>query len=457
MNLTGQLFQLLHDIGHLGVEITLISGAMLVLIVGLFKVSSRVIKSAVGIALIVAFYQLEPSSEYLFGDMLVSSRLSWAMVKISLLAVLLLLLFQTLAHQRSSYYFLILTTLSGAVMMMHARHFLLIYLAVEMVSYGSYLITNFSLDKKAHEAGLKYLLFGGVCSAVMLFGISMLYGVHGHLYLTGFQIDSPYAQMAATFIFAGIFFKISAVPFHVWVPNVYQSAPADTAAFFYIVAKIFGLMLLSSVLEAWNWGHFLVLLFGLASIVVGTFGAIGQTHVRRLVSYGAIAHTGLLIPFVLWDLSSEQFVWYVAIYAAMNVAIFYAIHVFEQQGMHTLDDYAGACKRFVVGAVVITVVLVALIGLPPTVGFTAKWILFSAIWSEYQLTSDPWTLTYLLTSIFATAIAVYYYLRPSYQLFLVDGLQVVQPVRWTTALILGIFVLAMIALFVFPALLEWFY
>lgn len=457
MNLTAQLFQLLHDVGHLGVEITLVSGAMLVLVVGLFRIPSIVIKGVAAVTVIVALAQLSPSGEYLFGDMLVSSRLSWAMVRICLVAVLLVLLFRTSAEQRSSYYFLMLTILTGAILMMHARHFLLIYLAVEMVSYGAYVLTNFSFSKNGHEAGLKYLLFGGICSAVMLFGISLIYGVQGHLYLTSAAIDSPYEQMAATFIFVGIFFKISAVPFHVWVPNVYQSAPVDTAAFFSIVPKVAGLILLSNVLTAWNWGHPLVLFFGLASILVGTFGAIGQSNVRRLVSYGAIAHTGLLIPFVLWEFSAQQFVWYVAIYAAMNVAVFYALQVFESHGMHLLEAYAGAGKKLVGLGVFFTIVLVALIGLPPTVGFTAKWMLFSGLWAEYRLTDDGWVLAYFLTSLFATAVAVYYYLRPSYQLFLVDGTSDPAPAKRTTLVILGVFGLAMIALFVFPELLRWFY
>jgi NADH-quinone oxidoreductase subunit N len=457
MNLSSQLFQLLHDIGHLGVEISLIGGAILLLIVGLFRVPIWAIKVVVAAVLVVAFFQIAPSSEWLFADTLISSRLSWAMVRVSLLSVLILLVYRTSADQRSSYYFLMLTTLAGAIMMMHARHFLLMYLALEMVSYGAYLMTNFSFNRRGHEAGIKYLLFGGVCSAVMLFGISMIYGVQGHLYLENVSLDSAYARLGAFFVLVGVLFKVSAVPFHAWVPNVYQSATPDATAFFSIVPKIAGLVLLSNVLDAWNWGFFPVMLFGIASILVGTFGAIHQTHVRRLVGYGAIAHTGFLIPFVLWDFSNEQFVWYVAIYALMNVAIFYVINYFESEGLHTLDQFAGAGRRFLIAGVVITVVLVALVGLPPTVGFTAKWILFSGIWNVYQTGNDSWVLAYLLIAIFATAIALYYYLRPSYQLFLMDSSQEKGTIRNVHALILVAFALALVGLFGLPDLLRWLY
>ena len=118
-------------------------------------------------------------------------------------------------------------------MMMQSMHLLLIYLSIEMLSYGSYALTNFSFNKKSHEAGIKHLLFGGVSSAIMLFGMSMLYGVSGSLLIADMNGLSPYGQVGAAFLLAGILFKISAVPFHIWTPNVYQAALVDTVTFFF--------------------------------------------------------------------------------------------------------------------------------------------------------------------------------------------------------------------------------
>lgn len=421
MTLNDQLFQLLHDLGHLGTELSLMIGACLVLIVGLFRVPIVAVKLLVGVVIVFVFWSIGFSGESLFNEMVEPTPLSWSFVRIMLLSTLGLLVYRTTENQRSSYYFILLMTLAGSIWMMHARHFLLIYLAVEMVSYGAYLLTNFSFKKDAHEAGIKYLLFGGVCSAIMLFGISMIYGVNGHLYLSSIATDSTYAKMGAVLFSVGVLFKVSSVPFHTWVPNVYQAAPPDTTAFISIIPKLAALVLLKVILGVWVWLVLPVIIFGLLSILMGTLGAIRQTNIRRLVSYGAIAHTGFLLPFVVFDLANEGFVMYAAIYAIMNVGIFYAVACFEETQRFTLTDLKGIGKQYIVLGVSVTVILLALIGLPPTVGFTSKWILFSGIWDQYQLSGDMWAILYLLISVFATAIALYYYLRPTYYLFLVDG------------------------------------
>ena len=458
MSLSDQLFQLLHDIGHLGVEFSLIGGACLVLILGLFRVPIHVVKLSTALVLLSALWNVGSSSESLFGEMVESSRLSWAITKIMVLISMALLIFKTSPNQRSSYYFILLITLAGAIWMMHARHFLLIYLAVEMVSYGSYLMTNFSFEKKAHEAGIKYLLFGGVCSAIMLFGISMLYGVNGHLFLTYVSIDSSYAKMGAVLFLVGVLFKVSAAPFHTWVPNVYQAAPADATAFISIVPKLSALILLQLVLHAWTWLNIPVIVFGLLSIAMGTFGAIKQTNLRRLVSYGAIAHTGFLMAFILFDLRVEGFVLYAAIYALMNVVIFYAIASYENLQCFTLEDIKGSGNQNPILGVSITIALLSLIGLPPTAGFTSKWILFAGIWEQYQFSWGQWAFVYLLISVFATAIALYYYLRPTYFLFLIENEHTgLSKVSIKPIIVLILLSFCIIGLFMYPQVLEGLY
>jgi NADH-quinone oxidoreductase subunit N len=455
MNLTEQLFQILHDLGHLGAELSLLVGACLVLILGLFRVPIIAIKLLVALVLVFVLLQVHTTGEVLFGEMVRTSQLSWTFTKIMLLTSIGLLIFTTNLNQRSSYYFILLITLLGSIWMMHAQHFLLIYLAIEMVSYGAYLMTNFSFQKNSHEAGIKYLLFGGVCSAIMLFGITMVYGVNGSLFLESISLDSGYAKMGALLFLVGVLFKVSAVPFHTWVPNVYQAAPADATAFFSVVPKLAALILLKNTLIAWEWMTLPIVVFGLLSIFMGTLGALKQTNIRRLVSYGAIAHTGFLLPFVIWDLPVEGFILYAAIYAIMNVCIFYAVEQFERNGHMTLEDMRGAGKQSIVLGVGITVVLLALIGLPPTVGFTSKWILFSGIWGQFQIVGDYWMLTYLIVSVLATAVAVYYYLRPSYNLFILDESKVNGKFSITSSVVLVIFTLLMIGLFIYPESLNW--
>ena len=174
-------------------------------------------------------------------------------------------------------------------------------------------------------------------------------------------------------------------------------------------------------LSAFQWGHEIILGLGIFTIVIGTLGTLKQTNVRRLISYGSIAYTGFLLPFAVLEISTDLFIWYAIIYALMNAGIFYAIGQFEKRGIFELSDYAGLGKSVPVMGVLMTVVLVALIGLPPTAGFTAKWFLFSSLWNSYQLGSDPFLLTYLLIGVFATAVALFYYLRVPYYMFLKSG------------------------------------
>ncbi len=443
MSLLEQLFQWQHDLSHLSAEITLALGAVLVLIVGLFNPARWIIKAVMAVALIATLLHLTDGDQELFEGFLEPSRLALLTTDVLVLATLVLLVFPLAANQRSSYYFILLIILLGAIFMMQSQHLLLIYLAVEIVSYGSYILTNFSFKRSAHEAGIKYLLFGGVSSAVMLFGISILYGTSGGLLISGLSIESPYEIMGFCMFLIGVLFKISAVPMHIWVPNVYQEAPGDTTAFLTIVPKLAGLVLLHNVLARVGWGSELVLVIGMVTILVGTLGALRQTNFRRLLAYGAIAHSGFLIPLVVLDVDSSLFIWYATIYMIMNLGVFYAAKIMEQNGVESIEDYTGLGKKIPILGVGVTLILIALVGLPPTAGFTAKWLLFSALWSEYQLNSDPILLTYLLVAVFATAIALFYYLRIPYFMFLKEGAADYSLVlsRQLVVLLFGVFLL----------------
>ena len=452
MNLSVRLERILHDLQHLTAEIALVAGALLVLMVGLFRPSRIVIKSVVVFVFLLVLTHVLTNEEMLFGGMIFQSHLSGQFIRLFSVSGLLILLFPTSGNYQSSYYFLVMMVMLGAIVMMQSMHLLLIYLSIEMVSYGSYVLTNFSFNRNAHEAGLKYLLFGGVTSAIMLFGISMLYGVSGSLLITEVGALSLYGQVGAAMFIAGVLFKISAVPFHIWTPNVYQAAPIDATAFFSIVPKLAGLVLLKNILEGLYWGHDLILGLGILTIVFGTLGALKQTNARRLVSYGAIAHSGFLIPFAVLDIPIHLFVWFAMIYALMNVGIFCLIGQCERHDIHDLKDYAGLGKSIPAIGVLMTIVLVALIGLPPTAGFTAKWFLFSSLWGFYQTSTDLLILTYLLVGIFAVAVALFYYLRIPYFMFLKSGNQIVEKPSKLVHLIVGSIVFLLLGLFFFP---EW--
>lgn len=453
MSLLEQLFQWQHDLSHLSAEITLVLGAVLVLIVGLFNPARWIIKAVTAVALIATLLHLTDGGHELFEGFLEPSRLALLTTDLLVISTIVLLIFPVESSQRSSYYFILLVIVLGCVFMMEAQHLLLIYLAIEIVSYGSYILTNFSFKRSAHEAGIKYLLFGGVSSAVMLFGISILYGTSGGLLVSGLSIESPYEIMGFCMFLIGVLFKISAVPMHIWVPSVYQAAPVDTTAFFTVVPKLAGLVLLHNVLARVGWGSELVLVIGMVTILVGTLGALRQTNFRRLLAYGAIAHSGFLIPLVVLDVDSSLFIWYATIYMIMNLGVFFAAKVMESNGVESIEDYTGLGKKIPILGVGVTLILIALVGLPPTAGFTAKWFLFSALWSEYQLNSDPLILTYLLVAVFASVLALFYYLRIPYHLFLKDGSSE-KGINQLSQMVVFTFGLLLLVLFFVPNLLN---
>lgn len=450
MNLSDQLQGILYDLQYLTAEIFLVVGALLVLIIGFFNLSQVVMKAVVALTFLLVFIHAMGTEERLFDNMIFQSDLVDQFTRLFSVTGLFILLFPTSKNHRSSYYFLILVITQGALIMMQSMHLLLIYLSIEMVSYGSYTLTNFTFNKKSHEASLKYLLIGGVSSAIMLFGISMLYGASGSLLMADMSNLSLYGQVGAIMLMAGVLFKISAVPFHIWTPNVYQIAPIDTVTFFSIVPKLAGLVLLKNILVGLEWGHELMLSLGILTILIGTFGALNQTNVRRLISYGAIAHTGFFMPFAVLDIYTDLFIWYAAVYVLMSIGVFYLIGQYEKKDIYDLNAYRGLGKCSPVLGILMTVILSALIGLPPTAGFTAKWFLFSSLWVQYQVNFDSLVLIYLLVAIFSTAVALFYYFRIPYFIFFKNGEIRVEKPSLFTHFIAFFVVILLIGLFFLP-------
>lgn len=418
MNLTKQLVQWQHDLTHLHGEVFLLGSAIVLLILGLFRVPKNVLKGCLVLFLAVLLIHLPSGSGVYFNGWLEFNEWSQNIGKVLIASTMFLVIFPVNDKQNSSYYFIVLVVLLGTLFQMKARHLLLIFLSIEMVSYGSYVLTNFSFNSKAHEAGLKYLLFGGVSSAIMLFGLSILYGTSGSMMLDQLTVSSTYAQMGFYMFLAGALFKVAAAPFHIWLPNVYESAPADTAAFFSIVPTLGGFVLLGNILSEVGHGHEFILAVGIVTLGVGTLGALGQRNIRRLVGYGAIAHAGFLLPLVVLDIPSNLLMTYGSIYAIMNIGIFFTAAHLERNGKFTLESLSGIGLKIPMMSVAMTIILMSLVGLPPFAGFIAKWTVFQSLLDAFLENNDQLVLGYFLGAILATVFSLFYYLRPAYFMFL---------------------------------------
>lgn len=331
------------------------------------------------------------------------------------------------------YYVVILGLLIGALFMSMTVHLLAIYVALEMVSLSSYVLTNFNFDRKSAEASIKYLLFGGVASAVMLYGMSWLYGLSGTLLitspamLTGLGEASPLlAGLAVLLTLGGFLFKISAVPFHLWAPDVYEGAPTPVVALFSVVPKLAGLVLLIRfvpVLQSFSgtWDG-TTLLAGLAivTMTVGNVAALGQTNAKRMMAYSSIAHSGFLlvgvVAYTAFGLQSVLF--YAAVYLLMNFAAFLLIQLLSKcSGQERITDFRGLGRQHPGLGVAALLVMIALTGLPPTAGFTVKVLIFSSLWEAYQQHPQPILLILFVVGLINTAIALFYYLKIPFYMF----------------------------------------
>jgi NADH-quinone oxidoreductase subunit N len=359
---------------------------------------------------------------------------------------------------------LLIAAVAGMNLLTMSTHLLSIYLSLELISISSYLLVALSPYKKAAEGGIKYLLFGTAASAVMLYGISLIYGLTGTMDITNAAmtdglVNNPDLVVTVTIVLtlAGLLFKLSLVPFHVWTPDVYEAAPTPLVSFLSVAPKaavVLVLMRLAGILPA----PYFPVLGGIAliSMTIGNVAALWQTNARRLLAYSSIAQAGyLLVGIAAYSrFGFEAAVFYTAAYLIINLAAFFLIDLLQPRSETALADYQGLGKQHVWISGILTVVMIALAGLPPTGGFTSKFLVFSALWESYHQQEIPWMLWLLIGGILNAAISLAYYLRLPYLLFFknTNAASITANNGTSGKLIAGFLLVALLMLFFNP---EW--
>lgn len=340
----------------------------------------------------------------------------------------------------SEYNMLLFSVLLGMFLMVSSINLVMIYLAIELVSIPSYILAGIiKNDRKSNEASLKYVIFGSFASGLMLYGLSMLYGVSGSLNLDvihDFLItaDNPYMiYMSLILMLVGFGYKISMAPMHYWTPDVYEGAPTTITAFFSVAPKIAGFAIIINVFSTLftipnfnkeelglsinliqNWPMILAVLSA-ATMTIGNVLALRQDNVKRLLAYSTISHVGfILMPFIfifegdaeLTTYVNTSIVFYLTLYMFMNLSAFYMV-IFAENKLNatTIDDWRGlGYKNLVLGAFMV-LSLVSLAGLPPTSGFLGKYFLLYSLFlggSYYWLG---------IVAVLNSVISLYYYFR----------------------------------------------
>jgi len=324
---------------------------------------------------------------------------------------------------RFEFVVLVLLATTGMMLMISANDFLSLYLGLEMQSLALYVIAAFNRDDgKSVEAGLKYFVLGALASGMLLYGASLIYGYAGTTGFTavGGVVAALHGATPPTglvvglvFIIAGLAFKVSAVPFHMWTPDVYEGAPTPVTAFFSLAPKVAAIALLLRVmidpfgdlLPQWRQ---IIVFISIASMLIGAFGAIGQTNIKRLMAYSSIGHVGYaLIGLAVGGEEGVRGVLiYMAIYLIMNLGAFTCILCMRrrEQMVEEIADLAGATRSTPVMALALAIFMFSLAGIPPLAGFFGKLYIFLA-----AVQAQMYTLA--IIGVLSSAVGAFYYLR----------------------------------------------
>ena len=374
---------------------------------------------------------------------------------------------RNLTHQ-GEFYALLLVSTVGAIYMVAARELLTAYISIELLSFSLYVgVSLAKTDRRSGEAGLKYVLLGGVASAMLLYGLSLLYGTTGTtrydeiaLALESGVVGTPAFLLGLAFLVGGLGFKASAVPFHMWTPDAYEGAPLPITAYISATSKAatFGLMLalFGTALEPakvdWQW---MLASLAVATMVVGNLMALQQSNIKRLLAYSSISQVGFMLMAIttVSDASGSALLLHLAGYTITNLAVFISIIAFyNRTGSELIEDFRGLAETQPFLALVITTGMFSLSGMPLLAGFVTKFVLFQAAAEEGFL----WLAT---VAVIMSTVSLYYYLKVIRQMYVVEPAEG-EEARWqlspvayftTGVLFLGIFLVGLWATPIFKA------
>jgi NADH-quinone oxidoreductase subunit N len=412
-------------------ELTLALGSMLLLMYGVFFGERNLVSTTVlaVIVLLIAGYWViaGPGSErtLAFAGSVVIDPFS-RYLKLLILgasAVSLVIALEFLRNEKLDKYeypVLVLLAVLGMLIMVSANDLLVLYIGLELMSLSLYVLAAFARDNaRATEAGLKYFVLGALSSGMLLYGASLIYGMSGTLNFDVLAAHVKDHQMSLglltgmVFVMAGLAFKVSAVPFHMWTPDVYEGAPTPVTAFFAAAPKVaamglfmrfvFGPMESASA----QWSQIIIVL-SVASMMLGAFGALGQNNIKRLMAYSSIGHVGFaLLGFVAGGEAGIQGVLvYLAIYVVMTLGVFICIMAMRRGGkqVEQVDDLAGLSQTQPGLALAFLVLMFSMIGIPPFAGFWAKFYVFLPIVEQKMY----WL---AVVGFLASCVGAVYYLR----------------------------------------------
>lgn len=343
----------------------------------------------------------------------------------------------TSGSQFSEFLFLLLNSAVGMFLLAWSNDLIVTFIAIEIMSLCLYLLVALSHEEKlSKEAAFKYFVLGGVASAIFLYGTAFIYGISGSTYLNDIAAnasrlseESYLFKVGVTLAIIGLCFKVAIVPFHAWAPDVYEGAPTPVTAFMATGVKVVTFIAFLRIMKLDVAGHdpkaaLMVILQWLAALtmVAGNIAAIIQQNLKRMLAYSSIAHSGYVLVGVIASMASGEawrgdlsVIFYVTSYAIMTLGAFGIVSLLENRetDMILVDDLKGLSKRNPIVALLFTIFLLSLAGIPPTIGFFGKFFIFSAALKQGFIWLAIW-------GAISSIISAYYYLRPIVFMYMKD-------------------------------------
>ncbi|MGY3137439.1 NADH-quinone oxidoreductase subunit N [Bradyrhizobium sp. USDA 4501] len=448
-------------------ELVLAVGAMVLLMIGAYRGQGTTrLVTALAICLLVLTGVLElwlPAGKLVTfgGSFIVDDFVRFLKVLALIASAATLILSTEYLSQPSSRNFefsiLVLLSTLGMMVLISAGDLISLYLGLELMSLALYVVAASQRDNaKSSEAGLKYFVLGALSSGMLLYGASLIYGFTGTVSFAGIAAAATTGSIGIVFglvfLLAGLCFKVSAVPFHMWTPDVYEGAPTPVTAFFASAPKVAALAVFTrATLTAFpgivtQWQQILVFV-AIASMALGSFAAIGQTNIKRLMAYSSIGHMGFaLVGLASGTVEGAQGVLiYITIYVAMTLGSFSIILAMKRNGqaLEQISDFAGLSRTNPLLAFIFAMLLFSLAGVPPLAGFFGKWYVFVA-----AIKANLFTLAVI--GVLTSVVGAFYYLSIVKVMYFDQPLGKLDPVRVELRTVLAVAGIFNIFYFAYP-------
>jgi NADH-quinone oxidoreductase subunit N len=416
------------NVNYILPEIFISLGIMFLLVFGVFKKNSEKLTHNLSISfllitLVLLFNNSFDNSIKLFNGSYIIDYLSSFMKSLTLIGGIFVLIISSRYLKifnifQIEYPILILSSILGMMVMISSNDLIVFYLGLELQSLALYVLASFNRDHlKSSEAGLKYFVLSALSSGLLLYGCSLIYGFSvstNFNFIAEAMNSNQYGlTFGIVFILVGLAFKISAVPFHMWAPDVYEGSPTSVTLFFAIVPKIAALTVFIrflyvpflNVIDEWQP---ILIFLSIASMIFGAVAAIGQTNLKRLVAYSSIGHIGYVLAGLLVGTNEgiQSSIIYISIYIVMNLGLFSCLFMLKRNDEYfeSINDLSGISKNHPLLSLSLLIILFSLAGIPPLAGFFAKLYIFKAVieQSMYFLA---------IVGLLSTVVAAFYYLR----------------------------------------------